>query len=91
MPYKKTKRFYPGGLEVPGPDCELITHGKDNNGNSATLAKVSGDSIGDNQITDLAHHQHNNNDNRLTLDIAAPDDGDESDFAVNDVDTFSTS
>lgn len=85
MPYKKSKRFYPGGVEVPGPDCELITHDKDSNGSPATLAKVSGDRIGDNQINDLAHHQYSNNNNHITLEIAAPDDGNDNILAVNDV------
>lgn len=82
--YKKSKRLYGGGVEVPDPECELIVHG------NGPLAKISSDSIRDNQITDSVHLQHpDDNGNPLTSDIAAHGDEDGNNVpVVNDIDTF---
>lgn len=84
LPYRKSKRFYPGGMEIPeppreyDPDCFKIVQGNGNNGSPATPAAINSDSNDGNQIVDPSHQQYNNiNGNHLASGIGAHDDGDD--------------
>ena len=97
MPYKKSKRYLPVDDKVPEPqnqydaDCFLIAHGNGDNGSPATLPEIHSDGIDDNQ---LQSQYNNNNDNQLTSEVTAQDDGNNIQasnlFAANDIDTFNT-
>lgn len=62
IPFKKSKRYYPDGVEIPeqnkipeqyNPNCYMVVHGNGKNGSPVPMVESSSDSIEDNQSSEV--------------------------------------